>query len=74
MATARALVLAASLAAVSAEAAGFHYGFSDCVDNKRTLFYYTDEGGTCSQATDGQELAKRTSAISSLWSSVPFGS
>lgn len=39
----------------------FHYGFSDCVDNTRTLFFYTDEDGTCSADTQGELLAKRTS-------------
>lgn len=53
--------LAAALAALSvtASAAPLRYGFGDCVDNARTLFFYSDDGGTCSQALDGQELARR---------------
>ena len=37
----------------------FHYGFSDCVDNERTLFYYLKNKETCSANTIDQVLAKR---------------
>ncbi|KAL7684511.1 putative tyrosine-protein kinase ephrin type A/B receptor [Plasmopara halstedii] len=38
--------------------AEFLYGFSDCVDDERTLFYYTNNEGMCSVNTTGQVLAK----------------
>ncbi|UIZ29362.1 hypothetical protein KXD40_003270 [Peronospora effusa] len=36
----------------------FHYGFSDCVDNERTLFYYLKSEETCSANTTDEVLAK----------------
>ncbi|GLD99150.1 hypothetical protein PINS_up007868 [Pythium insidiosum] len=49
----QALALAAlCMAAATAETplidGVFRYGFSECVDNQRTLFYYADEALTCS--------------------------
>ncbi|TDH67325.1 hypothetical protein CCR75_001899 [Bremia lactucae] len=34
------------------------YGFGDCVDEKRTLYYYIKGDGTCSANSTGQVLAK----------------
>ncbi|KAG7375580.1 hypothetical protein PHYPSEUDO_000574 [Phytophthora pseudosyringae] len=53
-------LLAASSAAAGVRAAGptFHYGFGDCVDNERSLFYYLKSGGTCLSNTTGEVLAK----------------
>uniref|UniRef100_A0AAV1UA44 Tyrosine-protein kinase ephrin type A/B receptor-like domain-containing protein n=1 Tax=Peronospora matthiolae TaxID=2874970 RepID=A0AAV1UA44_9STRA len=34
------------------------YGFSNCVDNERTLFYYSTSDGTCFANSTGQVLAK----------------
>lgn len=52
-------LLAASSAA-SALAAGpkFHYGFSDCVDDERSLFYYLKNEATCAANMTNQVLAK----------------
>ncbi|TMW62552.1 hypothetical protein Poli38472_005170 [Pythium oligandrum] len=54
--------LVAALAALSAHAQDtnsglidgvFRYGFSECVDNTRSLYYYTDDELTCSAETSG---------------------
>ncbi|KAJ0388873.1 hypothetical protein ATCC90586_010749 [Pythium insidiosum] len=36
----------------------FRYGFSECVDNQRTLFYYTDEALSCSAEGNASIVAK----------------
>ncbi|KAL3666927.1 hypothetical protein V7S43_007874 [Phytophthora oleae] len=52
--------LVAASSAASAFAAGpkFYYGFSDCVENERTLFYYLKSEGTCAANMTNQVLAK----------------
>ncbi|KUF81333.1 hypothetical protein AM587_10016526 [Phytophthora nicotianae] len=59
MRTAAWLVFAGSVASVAvASGPKFYYGFSDCVDDERTLFYYLKSEGTCSSNTTGHVLAK----------------
>ncbi|KAF4037479.1 hypothetical protein GN244_ATG10213 [Phytophthora infestans] len=59
MRTAAWLVFAGSVASTAlASGPKFYYGFSDCVDDKRTLFYYLKSEGTCSSNTTGHVLAK----------------
>lgn len=44
---------------------GLSYGFSECVDNTRTLFYYSDVEATCANGTDASKVvAKRTFLVS----------
>lgn len=39
------------------------YGFSECVDNTRTLYYYSDVEATCASGADASKVvAKRTSS------------
>ncbi|KAF1791080.1 Growth factor receptor cysteine-rich domain [Phytophthora cactorum] len=42
----------------------FYYGFSDCVDDERSLFYYLKSESTCSSNTTGQ-LPFMVSAVTS---------
>lgn len=35
------------------------YGFGECVDNKRTLYYFTDDNVTCSTAGNGDKLLSK---------------
>ncbi|KAG3018798.1 hypothetical protein PC121_g12044 [Phytophthora cactorum] len=59
MRTAVWLVAAGSVASVAlASGPKFYYGFSDCVDDERSLFYYLKSESTCSSNTTGQVLAK----------------
>ncbi|RLN37478.1 hypothetical protein BBJ28_00024720, partial [Nothophytophthora sp. Chile5] len=53
-----ATLLALALASASAATPDFHYGFGDCVDSKRTLYYYLPTGATCAANTTGEVLAK----------------
>lgn len=53
------LLATASASGALASGPKFHYGFSDCVDDERTLFYYLKEEGTCLANTTNQVLAKR---------------
>ncbi|KAE9355330.1 hypothetical protein PF008_g4124 [Phytophthora fragariae] len=52
------LLAAASVAGALASSPKFHYGFSDCVDDERTLFYYLKAEGTCLANTTNEVLAK----------------
>ncbi|CAH0521255.1 unnamed protein product [Peronospora belbahrii] len=51
-------VTAFAASGVLANSSKFRYGYSDCIDNKRTLFYYLESEGTCFANTTGQVLAK----------------
>lgn len=42
---------------------GLSYGFSECVDNTHTLYYYSDVEATCASGADANTVvAKRTSS------------
>jgi hypothetical protein len=54
-------LLLGAWAAQGAAASGptFHYGFSDCVDDARSLFYFLKSEATCQANATGEVLAKR---------------
>lgn len=53
-------LLLANLAGAITLESGLKYGFSECVDYTRTLFYYSDEEATCSTHDAKKVIAKRT--------------
>lgn len=63
-------LLALATAAASAKSSNsssseLRYGFGECVDNKRTLYYFTDDNVTCSTAGSGDKLlSKREPSLS----------
>lgn len=62
-----ALATAASASAKSSNSSSseLRYGFGECVDNKRTLYYFTDDNVTCSTADSGDKLlSKRKLSLS----------